>query len=106
MSNKNGSKWIRPEKRRAIYRRDDFTCVYCGAHAEDGVQMSLDHVTPRELGGSNHETNLVTACVCCNSAKQDLPMRQFLAVLADKGINAESVKKTIRNATKRNLRWN
>jgi 5-methylcytosine-specific restriction endonuclease McrA len=25
----NGSKWIRPEKRWAIYRRDTYCCIYC-----------------------------------------------------------------------------
>lgn len=37
MSNANGSKWIRPEKRLAIYHRDGFACIYCGATAESST---------------------------------------------------------------------
>lgn len=66
---KNGSKWIRPEKRLAIYHRDGFTCVYCGASARD-VTLSLDHLKPRSQGGTNDATNLVTACLPCNSKRQ------------------------------------
>lgn len=71
MSNKNGSHWIRPVKRLAIYIRDNFTCVYCGKNLKNAKPKlrTLDHVLPRELGGSNRADNLVTACKRCNDAK-------------------------------------
>ncbi len=75
MSN-NGSKWCRPARRLAIYARDGFACVYC--EAKGGV-LTLDHVQPTELGGTHHETNLVTACFRCNSAKQAKSLRSWLA---------------------------
>ena len=34
--NAHGSKWIRPKKRWAIYKRDGGVCAYCGVHAVDG----------------------------------------------------------------------
>jgi 5-methylcytosine-specific restriction endonuclease McrA len=101
MSNTHGSKWIRPEKRLAIYARDGFACVCCGATAEEGVMLSLDHVLPRELGGTHHETNLVTMCVPCNSTKRDATNRRFFEILRDKGIDTSKLGARIRAAVKR-----
>jgi hypothetical protein len=101
----NGGKWIRPSKRLAIYLRDGFRCAYCGAVLEDGAtQLTLDHVTPQELGGSNHESNLVCCCKSCNSAKQDKPLRAFLAYLAEQGVDVTDVPKRIRRVTRRSLK--
>ena len=53
-----------------ILRRDGFCCVYCGRTPQnDGVQLHVDHVKPRVAGGSNEESNLVTACRDCNLGK-------------------------------------
>lgn len=99
MSNANGSKWIRPEKRHAIYLRDGYCCAYCGA--ED--RLTLDHLVPRELGGGHGEANLVTACLACNSARHDLPLRAWLAVLRDRGIDTDGLARRIRRLTMRPL---
>ncbi len=61
----------RPISRRVrfeILRRDGHTCRYCGAAAPD-VPLTVDHVIPRALGGSDDPTNLVTACQPCNAGK-------------------------------------
>ena len=53
-----------------VYRRCDFTCVYCGFDGrvfENWMQLSIDHVLPRNSGGGNSETNKVVACRSCNS---------------------------------------
>lgn len=78
--NINGSKWIRPEKRLAIYLRDEFHCLYCLAdlHGAAPSDVTLDHLVPRVDGGSNHESNLVTACRSCNSARQDTPLSRWV----------------------------
>ena len=95
MSNVHGSKWIRPEKRLAIYHRDGFACVFCG----DEDRLSLDHVTPRELGGTHEATNLITACVSCNSSKKDSDNRRFFQMLRDKGIDTSTLGRRIRRQT-------
>lgn len=51
-----------------VLRRDNHACRYCGAAAPD-VQLTVDHVIPVALGGSDDPTNLVTACRSCNSGK-------------------------------------
>lgn len=69
------SKWIRREKRIAIYIRDGFRCCYCGTDLSNATnrEMGLDHLKPQCDGGSNDATNLVTACLACNSARQHRP---------------------------------
>lgn len=75
----NGSKWIRPEKRLAIYIRDGFACCYCGRELRDATpaEVTLDHLLPRSCGGKNDATNLVTACRACNSARGAKPWPDY-----------------------------
>lgn len=51
-----------------VLRRDNHTCRYCGATAPD-VKLTVDHVVPVALGGSNDPGNLVAACRDCNAGK-------------------------------------
>ena len=51
-----------------ILRRDKHTCRYCGRSAPD-VVLTVDHVVPTVLGGSDEPSNLVTACMDCNAGK-------------------------------------
>ncbi len=55
-----------PLTRRAVFARDDWTCQYCGAPAEN-----LDHVIPRSKGGEHSWENVVAACRRCNSRKEN-----------------------------------
>jgi len=54
--------------RRNLYARDRNMCQYCGEKYPTS-ELTLDHVVPRRLGGKNTWTNLVCACVACNSRK-------------------------------------
>lgn len=74
-NNGQGSKWLRPDKRLALYIRDGFSCAYCGRNLKDAepADVTLDHLLPRCHGGSNDATNLITACRSCNSSRQDTP---------------------------------
>lgn len=51
-----------------VLKRDNHTCRYCGATANDGP-LTIDHVTPVALGGTDNPDNLVTACRDCNYGK-------------------------------------
>lgn len=51
-----------------IFKRDGFTCQYCGAHPPD-VVLELDHIIAVAHLGTNDEDNLVTACFDCNRGK-------------------------------------
>lgn len=51
-----------------VFKRDKFTCQYCGAKAPD-VLLECDHIHPVAEGGTNEILNLVTACQSCNGGK-------------------------------------
>ncbi len=56
--------------RRGIYLRDNYKCQYCDSSSE----LTLDHVIPKRLGGSETWENLVTCCRKCNGKKSDKPL--------------------------------
>lgn len=51
-----------------VLKRDGHTCQYCGASAPE-VKLTVDHVIPEALGGSDKPDNLVAACKDCNAGK-------------------------------------
>lgn len=51
-----------------VLKRDNHTCRYCGASAPD-AKLTVDHVTPVALGGTDKPDNLVAACRDCNAGK-------------------------------------
>jgi hypothetical protein len=55
-----------------ILRRDGHACRYCGATAPD-VALTVDHLIPAALGGSDDPSNLVAACQDCNAGKSATP---------------------------------
>jgi 5-methylcytosine-specific restriction endonuclease McrA len=52
--------------RREVFRRDNYTCQYCGRHSND---LTVDHIMPKHLGGAHIWTNVVAACPSCNHRK-------------------------------------
>ena len=54
-----------------IFKRDHFTCNYCGRTPKDNVILHIDHIIPVARGGGNELMNLVTACSECNFGKSD-----------------------------------
>lgn len=53
-----------------VFKRDKFTCQYCGRKAPD-VVLNVDHIEPVSKGGGNEIINLVTSCFDCNNGKRD-----------------------------------
>lgn len=86
-----------PKARRAIpiavrfyvLRRDKHACQYCGAKAPD-VSLHVDHIRPRSRGGSDHHTNLATACRDCNIGKGATPLDDDLERLIAGRVEAQS----------------
>jgi len=100
----NGGKWIRPEKRLAIYLRDGMACVYCGSSVEGGVVLTLDHVKPYSKGGDNGAGNLVCACKKCNSSRGNRPVATFVRSVAEYlGEDTGDILRHIRNCRSRRL---
>lgn len=53
-----------------VFKRDKFTCQYCGRKAPD-VVLNIDHLEPVAKGGNNEIINLITSCFECNNGKRD-----------------------------------
>jgi hypothetical protein len=64
MARKSTGKKLRFE----VFKRDSFTCQYCGRKAPD-VVLNVDHVSPVSKGGGNNILNLITSCSDCNGGK-------------------------------------
>lgn len=56
-----------------VFKRDKFTCQYCGRKAPD-VVLNVDHINPVAKGGTNDLFNLITSCFECNNGKRDIPL--------------------------------
>jgi len=52
-----------------VFKRDKFTCQYCGKSAPD-VVLNIDHINPVKNKGDNNILNLITACFDCNPVKK------------------------------------
>lgn len=61
---------IRKSVRFEVFKRDNFTCQYCGKKAPD-VILHVDHINPVSKGGDNEIINLLTSCEPCNLGKSD-----------------------------------
>lgn len=104
--NWQGMKWIRNEKRLAIYLRDGLACVYCAESVEDGATLTLDHLKTHFRGGSNEAGNLVTACKRCNSSRGTRSVRAFcrsVAVYLNHGLQADEIERHVRNSARRTI---
>ena len=82
--------WLAPDVREAIYQRDGRRCVYCGRTPPE-VKLTVDHVHPRQLGGRDDPSNLVTACRQCNSDKRDMVLRVYALHLESYGRPTEAM---------------
>lgn len=56
--------------RRNLFKRDRFTCQYCGVQP-GSENLTIDHVQPRSRGGTSTWENCVLACLECNKRKAD-----------------------------------
>lgn len=61
--------------RRNLYRRDQYTCQYCGAQP-GSEELTIDHVQPRSRGGTSTWENCVLACLECNQRKANRTPRE------------------------------
>lgn len=65
---------ITPKKRFEIFKRDGFTCKYCGKTPPE-VTLEADHIIPVVEGGTDDMNNLITACFACNRGKSKISLQ-------------------------------
>jgi uncharacterized protein YozE (UPF0346 family) len=68
-SNDRNRSGISIKVRFEVFRSDDYRCRICGASAQDGVRLEVDHKVPVSKGGSDELQNLWTLCFKCNRGK-------------------------------------
>lgn len=92
-----------------VLRRDNHTCRYCGGTAPD-VVLTVDHVTPVALGGTDDPSNLVAACKDCNAGKSSTtPDSDLVAQVGEDDMRwaaaikraAETMEQDVRRESKR-----
>lgn len=59
-----------------IYQRDHGACQICGAKIQYN-EMTIDHIYPLSLGGSNCRQNYQCTCKSCNQMKRDYKQIDF-----------------------------
>lgn len=59
---------MKPSLRFEVFKRDNFTCRYCGKKSPEAI-LEVDHIHPESKGGLTELENLVTACFECNRGK-------------------------------------
>lgn len=60
-----------------VFKRDEFTCGYCGRKSPQ-VVLEVDHIVPVAGGGSDDLINLKTSCWDCNRGKSDKPLNEIV----------------------------
>ena len=57
-------------QRNEILERDGYKCVICGLGERDGMDLQVDHIKPKELGGKADVSNGQTLCARHNFMKK------------------------------------
>ena len=58
-----------------VFRRDDYTCRYCG---RDDAPLTVDHLVLWEEGGPSTEDNMVSCCKKCNRRRGNTQFAEWL----------------------------
>jgi ATP adenylyltransferase len=76
---KLSSGYISGTLRFEVLKKAQFHCELCGISA-DIRALEVDHIVPRNLGGTDDPTNLQALCYSCNSMKRDKDETDFRMV--------------------------
>jgi len=85
-------RYIKPELKDKLRKRDGYTCRLCLTHANDlDHQLQVHHIRPVEIGGRDRFNNLITLCNLCHRVvHKDIPkwvdpMREYVSLLNSTG---------------------
>jgi hypothetical protein len=105
---KNVREPISKRLRFSVFKRDAFTCQYCG-RKPPMVVLEIDHIHPVSQGGKSKSDNLLTACFECNRGKgagllSDVPqsLSDRAAVMQEKRDQMSAYSKLLRSIDKLN----
>jgi len=92
-------KAISKKVRFEIFKRDGFTCQYCGAQPPAAI-LEIEHIHPVSLGGGNEDDNLATACWDCNRGKAAVPLSSVSRPLAERAAEVAEREAQLRGFSK------
>lgn len=78
---RKSSGYVPGTARYEILKRAKFRCELCGISADEKA-LEVDHILPRNLGGSDEEHNLQALCYSCNATKRDRDDTDFRGMSA------------------------
>ena len=81
---KKSSGYISGTLRYEILKRAKFRCELCGISAEEKA-LEVDHIVPRNSGGTDDLSNLQALCYSCNAMKRDRDDTDFRQVAQSYG---------------------
>lgn len=61
-----------PTLKKQILERDNYQCVICGMGKKEGIELHIDHIKPKDLGGKATLENEQTLCAKHNFLKKNL----------------------------------
>ncbi len=76
-------KSISKKVRFEVFKRDSFTCGYCG-NTPPAVVLEVDHIQPVSKNGTNDIDNLIAACFDCNRGKTNTELSEVPPSLLDR----------------------
>ena len=76
---RKASGYVSGTLRYEILKRAKFRCELCGSSAEDRA-LEVDHIVPRNVGGSDDLSNLQALCFSCNAMKRDRDATDFRGI--------------------------
>ncbi|XVH33884.1 HNH endonuclease (plasmid) [Haloferacaceae archaeon DSL9] len=84
-------------RRKAVYKRDNYTCKIRGCNARGGrfgnAELHCHHIIPKSRGGSHNLDNLMTLCAQCHSAVHGYP------------IGSQAIKTRSKKKKKKRWKW-
>jgi len=86
---KLSSGYISGTLRYEVLKKAQFHCELCGISA-DVRALEVDHIVPRNVGGSDDPSNLQALCYSCNSMKRDRDETDFRKVRESFNLRVES----------------
>lgn len=82
-----GQAW--EKRRQQVIARDGAVCAYCGKQDLEGADLTVDHVVPKALGGTDALDNCIISCRRCNIQKSDKQLirhQWFSPIYFDRGV--------------------
>ena len=98
---------ISKKTRFEVFKRDGFTCQYCGKTPPD-VTLEIDHINPKSNKGKDEINNLITACFDCNRGKGKIllktvpnTIKENLEILQEKELQLHEYNKFLKKIENR-----